>query len=134
MNDRTERELYERQRRREVEISRNNASASSALLLGVFAATIATLCVVFFALSRQNQTQAPTVKPPDIKINVPQPQAPQVQPPDVNVQPPDVNIQQPDVNVPEVNVPDVNVTVPKPEVPTLKDGDSQQAPTQTPSP
>lgn len=117
MNDRTERELYERERRREAEIARNNASASTALLLGIFVAVIAALGVVFFALSQQNRTEAPTPRVPDINIDVPQQQPPRVQPPEVNVQPPDVNI-----------------TVPSPEVPILEGENSQQAPTQTTPP
>ena len=145
MNNRTERELYERERRREVEISRNNASSSTALLLGIFVTAIVGLCAVFFALSQQNRNEAPTIQPPDINIDVPQPQAPQVQPPEVNVQPPEINVQPPDVNVPEVkapevnvpevdvpevrvpevNVPDVRVNVPNPEVPTSEGGDTQ---------
>lgn len=134
MNDRTQRELYERERRREVEISRNNASASSALLLGIFAAAIAALGVVFFAVSQQNRNEAPTVQPPDINIDVPQPQAPEVRTPEVNVQPPEINVQPPEVNVPEVKAPDVNVNVPQPEVPTLDGGETQQAPAQTEPP
>jgi len=136
MQNRTDRELYERERQREVEISRHRANTNNALLAGVFVATIAALGIVFFALSQQNRTQSPTTQPPDININVPEQQAPQVQPPDVDINLPEPNlpqIQPPEVNVqpPDVNVPDVNVNVPTLEVPTGEDGESQQSSPQT---
>lgn len=139
MHNRTERELYEREQRREVEISRNRANANNALLAGVFVATIAALGVVFFALSQQNRTQAPTNESPDINITVPEQQVPQVQPPEVDIDLPEPNlpqVQPPEVNIqpPDVNVPDVDVNVPTLEVPTVETGEPQQPATQTEPP
>lgn len=97
MDRRTERELYERDLRREAEISRSTANANGALMLSLVVVVLAALGGVFFLMNRQSepQTQQQT---PNINIELPeQQQAPQVQPPDVNI------------NVPEVNVPEVNV-------------------------
>jgi outer membrane biosynthesis protein TonB len=122
MNNPTDREIRERELRREAEISRDNANTSNVLLVGVFVAMLVALGAAFF-VATQNQTEAPEVQPPDVNVEVPQQQAPQVEPPDINVQPPDVD------------PPDVNIDVPKPETPVLPRGDSAKpapAPSEAP--
>ncbi|WP_416672393.1 hypothetical protein [Egbenema bharatensis] len=96
MDRRTERELYERELRRDAEISRNTASTNTALIIVLFLAAITAIGAVFFVTNRQSEPQAPQPQSPNINIEVPEPQAPQVQPPEVNI------------NVPEVNIPEVN--------------------------
>lgn len=105
MNNRTERELYDRELRRNAEISRRYTNANGALLVGLFVATIAALGAVFYALTQQNQAPAPTNQPADINIELPQQEAPQIQPPEVNIQPPnvDINVAPPEVPAEEGN-------------------------------
>lgn len=123
MSNRIDRDLYERELRRDAEVSRNNTNTSVALLFGVFIVAITALGAVFFLSNRQVETQAPQTQPPDIDIEVPQPEAPRIQPPEVNVQPPDV-----DINVPQFEAP----AAPELEAPTAPEGsNTQTAPTQS---
>jgi uncharacterized protein HemX len=101
MDRRTERELYERDLRREAEISRSTANANGALMLSLVVVVLAALGGVFFLMNRQSEQPQTQQQTPNINIELPErQQAPQVQPPDVNI------------NVPEVNVPEVNVPSP----------------------
>jgi hypothetical protein len=125
MDRRTERELYERELRRDAEISRENANANGALMVGLFLVAIAALGAVFFVTTRQSETQAPQQQTPDINIELPERQAPQVQPPDVNINVPEVNV--PEVTIPEVNAPEVSV--PEAGAPSSEPGTTQQSPT-----
>ncbi|GAB4365762.1 MAG: hypothetical protein Kow00121_02610 [Elainellaceae cyanobacterium] len=130
MSNRINRNLPERELQRDVEISRNNANTSTALLFSVFIVAIAALGAAFFLSNRQAETQAPENQSPDINIEVPQREAPQVQPPEVNVQPPDVNI-----NVPELEAPTAPEGSTTQQAPLTPEGDAtQQAPAQSGSP
>jgi type IV secretory pathway VirB10-like protein len=118
MNNRTERELYERELRRDAEISRSNANATSALLIGLFIVALGALGAVFYTVTQQNQAPAPADQPDNINIELPQQEAPRIEPPEVNVQPPDVNI------------PDVNINV-APPTSSVEGNDTEPAPAQT---
>ena len=113
MDRRTEQELYERELRRDAELSRNTANANGILMAGLFIVAIAALGTVFFVTTRQSEPAAPQQQSPDINIEVPEPQAPQVQPPDVNINIPEVNL--PEVNLPEGSVPDSNPSQSEPQ-------------------
>lgn len=108
MDRRTEQELYERELRRDAELSRNTANANGILMAGLFIVAIAALGTVFFVTTRQSEPAAPQQQSPDINIEVPEPQAPQVQPPDVNI-----NL--PEINLPEGSVPDSNPSQSEPQ-------------------
>jgi type IV secretory pathway VirB10-like protein len=109
MNNRTEREVYERELRRDAEISRSNANATSALLIGLFIVALGALGAVFYATTQQNPAPAPADQPDNINIELPQPEAPRVEPPEINVQPPNV-----DINVAPPAAPEGNNSEPAP--------------------
>jgi hypothetical protein len=95
LNDREERELRERQLRRDVQVARDSENTTNGLFLGILLAATAGLVTLFFALNQRTPVQLPA------------------QPPQVNVQPPDVNVQvSPQAPAPQVPNPDVNVTIP----------------------
>ncbi len=95
LNNREERELQERQLRREAQVARDSENTTNGLFLGILLAATAGLVTLLFVLNQRTPTQAP---------------AP---PPQVNVQPPDVNVQvSPQAPAPQVTSPDVNINVP----------------------
>jgi type IV secretory pathway VirB10-like protein len=117
MNNRTDRELYERELRRDAEIARSNANATSVLLIGLFVVALGALGAIFYTTMQQNQVPAPANQPPEINVELPEREAPQVQPPQINIQPPDVTI------------PDVNINV-SPPSDSVEGNDAESAPTQ----
>jgi type IV secretory pathway VirB10-like protein len=120
--ERVERELYERDLRRERDIARSNASASTGMLIGVFVIAIFGLIAAFFLLNQRSETQIQAPEPPEVNVEIPEPQAP----PPPQVEAPDINI-----NVPEPELPEPQLTEPQ-----LPSGDilPEQAPTSEQAP
>ncbi|MBE9178057.1 hypothetical protein IQ268_05590 [Oculatella sp. LEGE 06141] len=118
-----ERQMYERELRRENQVARANASASTGMLIGVFFIAIFGLVAAFFLLNQRQETPVQAPQAPDVNIELPEqpaPEPPQIQAPDINI------------NVPEPQLPSTNQpTEPAPAAESAPAGDpTQPAPAQ----
>jgi len=104
MRNQTDRDLYERELRREREVSRSNAAAANGLLIGILIAAVAGAIAAFYAISENSRRPAETqiITPPSVNVEPP-----------ASVQPPDINITAPVIEPPAVEAPDVNITTPQ---------------------
>lgn len=117
MSNRTDRELYEREIRRENQVARDSANTANGILLGVLLAAIAALVGVFVFMNQRTETQAPVIQPPDVNIEAPEaPEVPEVQPPDVNITVPEQPVQLAPETEPVAPPPVSDPVEPAPEV------------------